>query len=127
MEKRNTIQKTLVLNAVNRLACHPTAEDVYALVASEHPTISRATVYRNLNSLSDDGAIRHVAIANAADRYDHNTNRHYHIKCEKCGEFSDAPCEYNLQLDKKIEEQTGYTQIKHNLFVTGICSKCLKK
>lgn len=127
MEKRNTIQKTLVLNAVNHLACHPTADDVYVLVAGEHPTISRATVYRNLSSLCNDGEIRHVEMPNAADRYDHNTYQHYHIECVKCGAFSDAPCEYNLQLDKAIEKQTGYTQIKHNLFVTGICSKCLQK
>ncbi len=58
MEKRNTIQKQLVLDAVFRLANHPTAEEVYAEVARSHPTVSKATVYRNLGSLSEDGLLR---------------------------------------------------------------------
>lgn len=60
MEKRNTIQKQLVLDAVFRLANHPTAEEVYAEVARSHPTVSKATVYRNLGSLSEDGLLRHI-------------------------------------------------------------------
>ena len=60
MEKRNTIQKQLVLDAVFRLANHPTAEEVYAEVARSHPTGGKATVYRNLGSLSEDGLLRHI-------------------------------------------------------------------
>ena len=43
MEKRNTIQKQLVLEAVAQLHNHPTAEQVYAQVVKAHPTISKAT------------------------------------------------------------------------------------
>ena len=66
MEKRNTIQKQLVLDAVFRLANHPTAEEVYAEVARSHPTVSKATVYRNLGSLSEDGLLRHIKMPGAA-------------------------------------------------------------
>ena len=44
MEKRNTIQKQLVLDAVAQLADHPTADEVYAHIAQKHPTVSKATV-----------------------------------------------------------------------------------
>ena len=71
MEKRNTIQKQLVLDAVFRLANHPTAEEVYAEVARSHPTVSKATVYRNLGSLSEDGLLRHIKMPGGADRFDH--------------------------------------------------------
>lgn len=67
MEKRNTIQKQLVLDAVFRLANHPTAEEVYAEVARSHPTVSKATVYRNLGSLSEDGLLRHIKMPGGAD------------------------------------------------------------
>ena len=66
MEKRNTIQKQLVLDAVFRLANHPTAEEVYAEVARSHPTVSKATVYRNLGSLSEDGLLRHIKMPGGA-------------------------------------------------------------
>ena len=70
MEKRNTIQKQLVLDAVFRLANHPTAEEVYAEVARSHPSVSKATVYRNLGSLSEDGLLRHIKMPGGADRFD---------------------------------------------------------
>ena len=53
MARRNTIQRSLVLEAVNRLHCHATADEVYEEIIKEHPTISKATVYRNLNLLSE--------------------------------------------------------------------------
>ena len=56
--KRNTIQRTLVLEAVNRLRFHPTAEEIYDDVIREHPHISKATVYRNLNQLAEDREIQ---------------------------------------------------------------------
>ena len=92
MEKRNTIQKQLVLDAVFRLANHPTAEEVYAEVARSHPTVSKATVYRNLGSLSEDGLLRHIKMPGGADRFDHMLLEHHHIICTRCGCFADAPC-----------------------------------
>ena len=70
MEKRTTIQKKLVLDAVLRLADHPTAEQVYAEVVKEHPTVSKATVYRNLNGLVEAGRVRRVSVPGQADRFD---------------------------------------------------------
>ena len=54
--KRNTIQRLLVLETVNKLQCHATADEIYRAIVKEHPNISRATVYRNLNSLSESGS-----------------------------------------------------------------------
>ena len=41
---RNTIQRALVLEAVQSLHDHPTSADVYEVVRKKHPNISRATV-----------------------------------------------------------------------------------
>lgn len=56
--KRNTIQRTLVLEAVNHLRSHATAEEVYDAIVQQHPHISKGTVYRNLNQLAKDGEIQ---------------------------------------------------------------------
>ena len=57
MQTRNTVQRQIVLQAVRSLHDHPTADSVYAVVAAEHPSISKATVYRNLNQLALQGEI----------------------------------------------------------------------
>ncbi len=77
MQTRNTVQRQIVLQAVLRMHDHPTADTVYAAVAADHPSISKATVYRNLNQLASQGEIRRVAVPNGADRYDFNLEEHY--------------------------------------------------
>ena len=82
--KRNTIQRSLVLEAVNKLKCHATADEIYQEVTREHPNISKGTVYRNLNQLSDSGEIRKIETPGGADRFDHRCHDHYHVKCLRC-------------------------------------------
>ena len=60
MQERNTVQRQLVYRAVQDLACHPTAEEVYGKVVSTHPSISKGTVYRNLNRLAETGMLRKI-------------------------------------------------------------------
>lgn len=124
MEKRNTIQKKLVLDAVLRLADHPTAEQVYAEVVKEHPTVSKATVYRNLNGLSQSGVLRHIPMPDGADRFDHRLTPHAHIECMVCGRVCDAFVEDDAGLDAQVERQTGFRRATHELMFRGVCPGC---
>lgn len=124
MEKRNTIQKKLVLDAVAQLACHPTAEEVYACVAAAHPSVSKATVYRNLASLSEDGQLRHIRMPGGADRFDHTLTPHFHIECTRCGKFCDAMIGDDAQLDQSVARATGFTQTTHDIVFHGLCPAC---
>lgn len=81
--RRGTRQRHLILCAVRARCDHPTADQLYDDVRAVEPKISRATVYRNLNCLSDDGVICHVRVP-GADRYDLRTDRHYHLFCVRC-------------------------------------------
>ncbi|MGI5910896.1 MAG: transcriptional repressor, partial [Sphaerochaetaceae bacterium] len=46
VNRRRTIQRDLVLAAVRKSRTHPTADEIFASVVDEHPSISKATVYR---------------------------------------------------------------------------------
>lgn len=126
MKKRNTIQGQLVLNAVIELANHPTADEVYNYVSKLHPNISKGTVYRNLNSLSEDGLLLKISVPDAADRFDQTTQKHYHIKCMNCGEFIDIDIDYMHELDKLAAEKSKYKIYSHEIVFKGICEKCCK-
>ena len=56
--RRNTIQKDLVRNAVYEMKRHVTANEVYEFIKEEYPTIGKGTVYRNLDILVEEGALR---------------------------------------------------------------------
>ena len=48
---RYSKQRELVLQKVEQLCDHPTAEEIFGLAVRECPGLSLGTVYRNLNSL----------------------------------------------------------------------------
>ncbi len=124
MEKRNTIQKQLVLDAVSRMANHPTAEQVYMEVVRTHPTVSKATVYRNLAGLSADGFLRRIQMPGGADRFDHCLTAHQHILCTRCGLFADVPLARDPALDHAAAHATGFEDVTHDIIFCGVCPGC---
>ena len=124
MIQRNTIQCAMVLETVNRLRCHATADEVYDAIVKEHPSVSRATVYRNLNRLSERGEIRRIEIPDGPDRFDHQRHEHYHVKCAKCGRVFDVDMDYIPGLEEKIKDARGFRFTGHNIIFTGICPEC---
>ena len=87
---RYSKQRELVLQKVEQLCDHPTAEEIFDLAARECPGLSLGTVYRNLNSLVDAGRVRRVSIPGKADRFDHTLGWHSHLYCNCCGGVVDA-------------------------------------
>ncbi len=124
MDKRHTLQRSLVLEAVKDLHCHATADDIYYLIVTKHPNISRGTVYRNLNLLSDIGEIRKVEIPSGADRFDHECHPHYHARCIECNRVFNVDMEFISDLQKNIKDTQGFEFTGHDLIFKGICLEC---
>ena len=124
---RHPIQCALVLEAVDSLRAHATAEEVFEAVAKEHPHIGRGTVYRNLQKLAEAGEIQKVEVPGGADRYDHLTYKHYHVQCEKCGRVFDVDMPYDSGLEEKVADKHGFLFTGHAIMFTGICPDCQKR
>ena len=122
--KRNTIQRMVVLETVNILQNHATANEVYDKIAESHPTISRATVYRNLNLLAESGDIKKIEVPDGADCFDHRLFQHYHIKCSSCHKVFDVEMKYIENLEASIENYNGFEFSCHDIMFKGICPKC---
>ncbi len=124
MERRNTVQKELVRAAVAFLKSHATADEVYNYIKAEHPSVSRATVYRNLNLLADDGLIRRIRIPGEADRFDHQTHDHYHVRCLKCGRVFDIDMDVITPMEERINDTHGFLFLGCEIVFNGICPVC---
>ena len=127
MARRNTVQRSLVLEAVNKLHCHATADEVYEEIIKEHPSISKATVYRNLNLLSEMGKIHRLELPGSADHFDHITTNHCHVKCEVCGRVFDVDMDYVSGLEKGIRDNHGFDFKGYDIIFRGICPECKKQ
>ena len=124
MKQRDTKQKRLILNAVKKHTDHPAADDIYSDVHKIDSRVSKATVYRNLKQLSDNGDIIQVKIP-GADRFDSTVMPHYHIICGVCGKVVDAPIGYAAENDGFVAEKTGFLILRHRTVFEGICPECL--
>ena len=125
MNRRNTIQKQIVLDVVNKRHDHPSAEQIYEDVVKAHPRISLATVYRNLSVLSDEGKILRISLSDS-DRFDFNISKHNHFYCESCGKVYDVDFLYDESLDD-MEISNGFYIRTHQTIFKGLCSNCLNK
>lgn len=124
MERRNTKQRKIILDAVRSRCDHPSAELIYEQVHETDPKISLGTVYRNLNILASEGQILDIKLAEA-DRYDLTTMPHSHFLCEKCGNLSDIEMPESVSHDG--ETVGGYEIHSHQTLYRGICPDCLSK
>lgn len=127
MSGRNTIQRQLVMDAVTKLHNHPTAEEIYAYVAGQYPSVSRGTVYRNLGALADAGEIRRVSHLDAADRFDFELTPHYHFHCQGCGRVFDAEMDYDFGLMDRLKQKAGFVYNDYDITFTGLCPACAKQ
>ena len=124
MATRNTVQKSIVLQALHELANHPTADAVYDHVHASHPSISKATVYRVLNKMSDEDQILRVRINNGADHFDHQVFPHYHVRCIECGRVDDVIIPLLSEVEEQAVEASLYLITGCSLQFDGICPAC---
>lgn len=120
---RNTVQKQLVLDAVGELDIHATAEQVYEHVVLTYPTISKATVYRNLHQSVQSGDLISIGTFNGSTHYDHRCHEHSHFVCESCGRVFDVEGDFSDVVDKADKTQ-GLSISAYHLSFSGKCSAC---
>ncbi len=127
MQLRMTNQREMILRDLKKSKGHLTADELYERVRKSMPRISLATVYRNLEILSEAGIIRKLEISGRQKRFDSIIEDHDHIYCVQCQQIE------NLDLDKSDmnvptqERINGYDITGFRLEVSGLCPKCQKK
>ena len=122
---RYSRQRELVLQQMEQLCTHPTAEEVYQQAVKECPNLSLGTVYRNLNSLVEAGRVRRVSIPGQPDRFDHTLRWHGHLYCTACGGVSDLVVDGTAR-EQMLQNQPG--QIRDCvLTLIGVCEDCAKR
>lgn len=87
---RATPQREVVYNVLLKKRDHPTADEVYARVRSELPTISLATVYNCLETLVQCDLVRAVNFERGPTRYCPNLHPHAHFHDERTGKTHDV-------------------------------------
>jgi len=122
--QRNTPQRRVILEELQKTSSHPTAAELYAKVRRRLPRISLGTVYRNLDLLAEMERIQKLDLGGGEARFDGNLDAHYHVRCVRCGRVDDV---HGLPAGARIDgprEAAGYEILGHRLEFVGVCPHC---
>ena len=125
---RNTLQREIVHQTILSMQGHVTADMVYERIHAAHPSISRATVYRNLRMLEAEGRILRIEVPGSADCFEARVREHYHIRCARCGKLFDAKLPYMPKLvEMEQAADSAFEICACNLLFVGYCPDCREK
>ena len=117
---RSTPQREVVYNVLLKKRDHPTADEVFARVKCDLPTISLATVYNCLEALMQVGLVRQVNLHRSPSRFCPNLSDHAHFHCDACGQVSDIP----LEATPCPTLPAGAVLHQQEITLRGLCPHC---
>jgi Fur family peroxide stress response transcriptional regulator len=121
-----TPQRVAVYRALLESEDHPTPEMLYRAVSRHMPSLSLATIYKVLETLTGLGLVRSVPVVSDKRRYDANDDAHHHLVCSACGSVSDY---YTHDFDELVPRQrmSGFKPLSISVSINGICAACRRK
>jgi Fur family peroxide stress response transcriptional regulator len=119
-----TTQRRIILQELSQRNDHPTAEQLYESVRERLPGLSKATVYRVLDTLVQAGAAHKVFHPGAMARFDPMTDRHHHLTCEKCGKLVDVDASSIQDISLASVQVSGFAVTDYTINFTGLCAGC---
>ncbi len=125
--KRQTLQKTIILDALKKLGNHPTPAMVYEEIHPKYPTISQATVFRVLAGECEEGTVQRVYAPGTTARYEYGNRPHWHICCRGCGRIADVSLALSENPLRLMQCDEDYTVEKYYIEFVGLCPACREK
>jgi Fur family ferric uptake transcriptional regulator len=105
---------------------HVTADQLFAAVRDRYPRVGRATVYRALQRMVDDGVARKVDFGEGRQRYEaaYGHPRHFHQICTRCHRTSEFLSSDVETLLEEISAARGFETAQTVVQIHGLCQDC---
>jgi Fur family ferric uptake transcriptional regulator len=121
---RLTPQRQLILEAVRKAGGHLTPDQVYARVHTQHPAVSRATIYRTLDFLCE----MRLAVAMQWDGQTYyeiaGEEPHHHLICRTCGGIEPLASSLVDSFVEAVARKQRFTIDMDHIALFGLCERC---
>jgi Fur family ferric uptake transcriptional regulator len=116
----------VVGDLIDGQAGHFTAADLMDAAAANELAVSRATVFRTLDLLTDIGALERLDLLSGEHAYVvcEPEGHHHHVICRRCGRTADVADAGLQAIVREVGERTGYQVDSHRLELYGLCPEC---
>lgn len=121
---RLTPQREVLLRVLSGATGHPTADDLVVAVRQVLPSVSHATVYRNVQELVRAGLIGTLERAGGAVQFEINPDDHHHFVCRRCEQVWDV---YLDDFDVRVSRRSslkGFQVDRREVQLHGLCARC---
>ena len=121
-----TPQRLAIVEILARSEDHPTVENIHGQIKVAFPTMSLATVYKNIQLIKSLGEVLELGFPDGSNRYDGNKpDPHPHLICIKCKRILDPDLDSLDEMKEEVELETGFRILNHRLDFFGLCSHCM--
>lgn len=104
---------------------HATAEQLHAALLPQLPSVSLSTVYRTLESLTDQDLVRHAHLSDTAPSYYLAGGvEHGHLVCSRCGSVENLTGPTLQRFVTDLASRAGFAVDTSHLTVEGHCAGC---
>lgn len=121
---RMTPQRQMILEAIGRCGEHATFDEIYAQVRAVAPRISRATLYRTLETFSRYRLIHGNEVAGGRVYEVVADQAHHHLICHNCWGDTHLEDEAVQPLFEEIEKEHGFLVLGEHYIFMGLCPDC---
>ncbi len=126
-----THQRLAIFEALAASREHPSAEQLHRAVQRKLPSLSLATVYKNLEALKAIGAVADVNPLHQEARYEAALpgtgagRPHHHLVCVSCKKVRDL---HDHELDQlRVRDPQGFDVRAVRVQAEGLCPECQRR
>jgi Fur family peroxide stress response transcriptional regulator len=120
-----TPQRMAIVKILAKSEGHPSVETIHARIVEDFPTMSLATVYRNILLIKSLGEVLELGFPDGSNRYDGNRPYpHPHLICIKCKKIVDPDLDSLDEMEKEVALENNFKILNHRLDFFGLCSDC---
>lgn len=118
-----TAQRVAILDEIHKHG-HSSVDDIYALIRGRIPSVSLATIYKNILAMQNANILKSVKTPTQKQKYEINKKPHIHLHCRKCDNLEDFEVDMSA-FRAYCEKKSGYKNIDDaSIIFSGICQSC---
>lgn len=122
-----TLPRMKILNILEEVRGHMSAEDIYRRLLASGEEIALATVYRVLTQSEEAGLVERHNFEGDSCVFELKQDEHHdHLVCVRCGKVEEFFDEVIEERQRAIAKRFKFVMTDHSLNVYGICKHCSK-
>ena len=117
-----TPQRVEIVNLLTKYG-HINIDDLYKFLQKKFPSLSLATIYKNINLMCEKKFLNELKIPEKKNVYELTKEEHSHVVCSQCGTIMDIQLD-TANLLAEAKSLSHYNLERSSIVLNGYCPEC---